>query len=161
VYGYPHPKTQAGPIGLGGMKEQTRTPDPMADETTTNAAPRSRAARARERASRAMSARVRGFYMADPRRRTSAERDFGLRWRSSTGATYRAAWIADTEELYSVRHSGADEDAEVTVLARVGADLLDCVLAGWRRICDSDQPGSYEWLVERAASARRAAAPAF
>ena len=117
--------------------------------------------RARESASRLMSAGVRGFYAADPRRRESAERDFGLRWRSATGATYRAAWIEETGELYAVRHSGADEDAEVTVLARVGAEVLERALAGWRRICDAGDPGSYEWLVERAAGARRAAAPAF
>jgi hypothetical protein len=108
-----------------------------------------------------MTAGVRAFYAADPRRPGSAERDFGLRWRSTTGATYRAAWIADTEELYAVRHSGANDEAEVTVLARVGGEMLDRVLAGWRRICDSDQPGSYEWLVERAASARLEAAPGF
>jgi hypothetical protein len=114
-----------------------------------------------QQTNRLLSAGVRAFYAADPLRRSSAERDFGLRWRSTTGATYRAAWIADTEELYSVRHSGVTEDAEVTVLARVGAEVLDRVLAGWRRICDSDQPGSYEWLVERAASARLASAPAF
>jgi hypothetical protein len=127
----------------------------------TTRTPRSRAARIRERASRAMSTGVRAFYMADPRRRASAERDFGLRWRSTTGATYRAAWIADTRELYSVRHSGDTEDAEVTVLVRAGAEVLDRVLSGWRKICYSDQPGSYEWLVERAASARLAAAPTF
>jgi hypothetical protein len=108
-----------------------------------------------------MDGRLRAFYAADPRRGPSPERDFGLRWRSAQGATYRAAWIADTEELYSVRHSGSDEDAEVTVLARLGAEALDRALAGWRRICDSDQPGSYEWLLERAAGAWRAAAPAF
>ena len=108
-----------------------------------------------------MTAGVRAFYAADARRRPSRERDFGLRWRSRTGATYRAAWIADTQELYSVRHSGANDDAEVTVLARVGAEVLERVLAGWRRICDSDEPGSYEWLVERAASAHRVEAPAF
>jgi hypothetical protein len=108
-----------------------------------------------------MSPRLRAFYAADPRRHGSAERDLGLRWRSTTGATYRAAWIADTEELYSVRHSGATEEAQVTVLARVGAEVLDRVLVGWRRICDSGQPGSYEWLVERATSARLAASPCF
>ena len=69
--------------------------------------------------------------------------------------------IADTEELYSVRHGGEGESAEVTVLARLGSEALDCALAGWRRVCDSDQPGSYEWLLERAAAAWRAAAPAF
>ncbi len=117
--------------------------------------------RARESASRLMTASVRAFYAADPRRRGSAERDFGLRWRSATGATYRAAWIEETGELYAVRHSGTDEKAEVTVLARAGAEVLDRALAGWRRICDGDSAGSYEWLVERASSARRASAPAF
>jgi hypothetical protein len=115
----------------------------------------------REQASRAMSPGVRAFYAADPRRAGSAERDFGLRWRSATGATYRAAWIAETGELYAVRHSGAAEEAHVTVLARVSSLALERALAGWHRICDSNLPGSYEWLVERAASAWRAAAPAF
>jgi hypothetical protein len=107
-----------------------------------------------------MGAGLRAFYAADPRRGGSPELDYGLRWRSAQGTTYRAAWIADTEELYSVRHGG-DSDAEVTVLARLGREGLERALAGWRRICDSDQPGSYEWLLERAAAAWRAAAPAF
>ena len=114
-----------------------------------------------ERASAPMSAGLRAFYAADPRRGRSAERDFGLRWRSATGATYRAAWIAETRELYSVRHSGRADDAQVTVLARLGAEALDRCLAGWRRICDSDEPGSYEWLLERVAGAWRARAAAF
>jgi hypothetical protein len=123
---------------------------------------RSKAARwARRRASQAMDAGLRAFYAADPRRAPSRERDFGLSWRSVHGTTYRAAWIADTGELYSVRHSGDTADAEVRVLARVGADTLERALAGWRRICEGGEPGSYEWLVERARSAWRAAAPAF
>ena len=105
--------------------------------------------------------RLRAFYAADPRRGPSRERDLGLTWRSVHGTTYRAAWIADTGELYTVRHSGDAEDAEVTVLARLGADALERALAGWRRICAAAQPGSYEWLVERARDAWRAAAPAF
>jgi hypothetical protein len=133
----------------------------MSEATTTSRPAQSRAARAREHATRTMVAGLRAFYAADPRRSASAERDFGLRWRSTTGATYRAAWIADTEELYSVRHSGATESAEVAVLARVRAEVLERVLAGWRRICESDQPGSYEWLVERATSARLEGSPAF
>ena len=104
---------------------------------------------------------LRAFYAADPRRGSSAERDYGLRWRSATGATYRAAWIADTEELYAVRHGRATDRAEVTVLARVCAEMLDRALAGWRTVSDSDQPGSYEWLVERARTAQLTASPAF
>jgi hypothetical protein len=104
---------------------------------------------------------LRAFYAADPRRERSCERDLGLTWRSVHGTTYRAAWIADTGELYTVRHSGATDDAEVTVLARLGSQALDQWLAGWRAICSTSQPGSYEWLVERARSAWRSAAPSF
>jgi hypothetical protein len=134
----------------------------MSESASKTAPSRPRAGRwARRRASQVMSAGLRAFYAADRRRGPSRERDFGLSWRSVHGTTYRAAWIADTQELYSVRHSGDTADAEVTVLARVGADALDRALAGWRRICEAGEPGSYEWLVERARSAWRAAAPAF
>jgi hypothetical protein len=116
--------------------------------------------RAREaagaRAREAMDAGLRAFYAADPRRERSRERDLGLRWRSVHGTTYRAAWIAETEELYAVRHSGSG-NAEVTVLARLGSEALDRALAGWRAICDAGKPGSYEWLLERVAGAERSA----
>jgi hypothetical protein len=119
----------------------------MSESVSRAARSRPKAERwARRRASQVMDAGLRAFYAADPRRGPSRE---------------RAAWIADTEELYTVRHSGDTADAEVTVLARVGADALDRALAGWRRICEGGQPGSYEWLVERARGAWRAAAPAF
>jgi hypothetical protein len=104
---------------------------------------------------------IRAFYAADPRRARSRERDLGLTWRSAQGTTYRAAWIADTEELYTVRHSGDTERAEVRVVARLGCEALERALAGWRRICASSQPGSYEWLVERALGGWRSATPAF
>jgi hypothetical protein len=108
-----------------------------------------------------MDAALRAFYAADPRRGPSCERDLGLRWRSAQGATYRVAWIEDTEELYSVRHSGAGEPTTVVVLARLGAEALERILAGWRSVLGTDRPGSYEWLLDRAASARHEAAPAF
>jgi hypothetical protein len=134
----------------------------MSNATRASAPSRSKAARwARRRASQAMDAGLRTFYAADSRRGPSRERDFGLSWRSVHGTTYRAAWIADTEELYSVRYSGDTDDAEVTVLARLSAEALERCLAGWRRICEAGEPGSYEWLVERARAAWRAAAPAF
>jgi hypothetical protein len=140
-----------------------RQPEPpMSQSRSTTAPTRAKAGRwARRRASQVMDAGLGAFYAADPRRGPSRERDFGLSWRSVHGTTYRAAWIVDTEELYSVRYSGDTEDAEVTVLARLGAEGLERALAGWRRICDAGEPGSYEWLVERARSAWRSAAPAF
>jgi hypothetical protein len=53
------------------------------------------------------------------------------------------------------------DEAEVTVLARLAPEAVERALAGWRRICDSGLPGSYEWLVERAAGAWREAASGF
>jgi hypothetical protein len=89
---------------------------------------------------------------ATPARWRSPERDVGLRWRGSDGATYRAAWIRDTEELYCVRHVTAESAAgTVEVLARVSRTALDSALAGWQDVCG--EPGSYEWLRERAAAA--------
>jgi len=115
----------------------------------------------RRRAADAMEPAMRSFYAADPLRAPSLERDLGLNWRSAHGATYRAAWIADTQEVYSVRHSGNTEEAEVRVLARLAPEVLERALAGWRRIGELGEPGSYEWLVERLRGAIRDAAPAF
>jgi hypothetical protein len=124
--------------------------------------PRARVARsARRRATKVTDAGLRAFYAADSRRGASPERDLGSFWRSVHGTTYRAAWIADTEELYSVRCSGDTDRAEVTVLARLTPEAVERALAGWRRICNSGVPGSYEWLVERAAGAWREAASGF
>lgn len=100
------------------------------------------------------------FY-ADPARWRSGERDVGLRWRAAGGATYRAAWVRDTEELYCVRHARPGSwAAPVEVLSCVPAAELDRALAGWQEVCG--EQGSYEWLclraVELAASGRRATA---
>jgi hypothetical protein len=93
------------------------------------------------------------FYGRHPRRARSRERDVGLRWRARDHSTYRAAWIADTGELYSVRHGALTEADRVTVLARLDAQALERALDGWRQVCDTGEPGSYEWLVERARDA--------
>ena len=124
--------------------------------------PRAKAGRwTRQRARYAMDPAMRSFYDADPRRGPSPERDLGLNWRSVHGATYRAAWIADTQELYAVRHSGDTEKAQVTVLGRFAPEVLERALAGWRRIAELGEPGSYEWLLERIRGALREASPAF
>src|SRR6266498_1009793 len=75
---------------------------------------------------------LRDFYAEDARRAHSAERDLGLRWRSVDGSTYRAAWVEDTGELYSVRHGSPEDGHRVTVLARLSADALERELAGAR-----------------------------
>lgn len=93
------------------------------------------------------------FYARSPRRARSRERDFGLQWRARDKSTYRAAWIAETGELYSVRHGGPTEADRVTLLARLDAPALERALDGWRQVCDTGEPGSYEWLQERARAA--------
>jgi hypothetical protein len=99
------------------------------------------------------------FYARNPRRARSSERDLGLRWRSRDNSTYRAAWIVDTGELYSVRHGGPAEPGRVTVLARLDAAALERELAGWREVCDAGEPGSYEWLRRRARAAGEGTEP--
>ena len=77
-------------------------------------------------------ASVDDFVASDPRRLTSREVDFGLHWHDpSTGASYRAAWIEDTGELYVVQ---AGEPAEggghVEVLALTDRATIESALAG-------------------------------
>jgi hypothetical protein len=100
-------------------------------------------------------ASLRSFYREDRRRESSSERDLGLHWRARDGKSYRAAWVADTRELYAVRHGDSAADGRLSVLARVDEDALERELAGWQEMCDSDAPGTYEWLRERAAAAAR------
>ncbi len=84
-----------------------------------------------------------GFYAADPRRRSSREVDLGLVWRQQIGfPTYRAAWVADTGEVYLVQHGPWSGGGQVSVIANV-ADRLTLMrqLAGWR-----EQVGRHESL---------------
>lgn len=89
-----------------------------------------------------------------PERRMSCERDLGLHWVDATGAMYRAAWIARTEEVYCVRYGTRDADGgEVQILGSLPAPSIDRGLAGWSRVCG--QPGSFEWLQRRVRNAPR------
>jgi hypothetical protein len=95
------------------------------------------------------------FYAADHRRRDSRELDVGLWWRQDAeGPLHRAAWVADTGELYLVRLGPShDGGGGVEVLATVAQrEPMERALAGWRERCG--QPWSLGWLRERAASLR-------
>ena len=102
-----------------------------------------------------LDASLRSFYREDRRRATSSERDLGLHWRGRDGVSYRAAWVKDTGELYALRHGDSSVPDRLDVLARVDEDALEHELAGWHEVCDSNNPGTYEWLRERAAAAGR------
>ena len=86
---------------------------------------------------------------ADDARRHSRERDFGLAWRNSV-AVYRAAWIADTGELYIVQLGPPEQGGGHVELLATGAGLerMRAALSGWRTACGRD--GSLDWLRERA-----------
>ncbi len=93
------------------------------------------------------------FYLADARRIASRERDLGLWWRvGAHGPMYRAAWVADTGELYVVRLGPAEDGTgQVDVLGSANdRNDLERALAGWRDICR--QPDSMTWLRHRAAT---------
>lgn len=102
-----------------------------------------------------LDASLRAFYGDDSRRAGSSERDLGLHWRGRDGSSYRVAWVAETGELYSVRHGDSGADDRLDVLARVDEEALEHELAGWTDVCKSDKPGTYEWLRDRAAAASR------
>jgi hypothetical protein len=98
------------------------------------------------------------FYKADTRRLRSRERDVGLWWRDDVGGPlHRAAWVAETGELYLVRLGPPDAGGgEVEVLAIVrDRASLERALAGWRERCGERR--SLGWLRERAASLDAAA----
>jgi hypothetical protein len=97
-------------------------------------------------------ASITAFTSAAQARISSRERDFGLAWRDG-GAVYRAAWIADTGELYVVQlGSPATGGGHVELLvAGASMERVARALAGWRDVCG--RPDSMAWLRERAARA--------
>jgi hypothetical protein len=93
------------------------------------------------------------FYLADERRMRSRERDVGLWWRDDLdGPLHRAAWVAETGELYLVRLGSPDAaGGDVEVLAIVADRArLDRALTGWRERCGERR--SLGWLRARAAT---------
>jgi hypothetical protein len=90
------------------------------------------------------------FHAADPRRRQSADVDFGATWRyEGSNDAYRLAWLRDTGELYLCRADGYDGSCtDVRVLALLATeDELDALLEGWRDARTS--PDGLEWLAGR------------
>jgi hypothetical protein len=90
------------------------------------------------------------FHTADPRRRQSAEVDFGATWRyDRAGDAHRLAWLCETGELYLCKADGYDGSCtDVAVLAVVPTeDLLDTVLFGWRDARNADD--GLRWLLGR------------
>ena len=90
------------------------------------------------------------FYAGDDRRPRSRELDIGLWWRGRAGATFRAAWVEQTGELYLFEHVRPGLRGGVHVLPRrFTEDELEHAFAGWRHVCG--RPRSIDWLTARAA----------
>jgi hypothetical protein len=91
------------------------------------------------------------FGWGDRRRLRSRERDFGLRWISAASPwPWRAAWVEGTGELYVVQSGEASAGGGHVEVLAVAFDLaaIDRALAGWEEVCG--EPGSLDWLRQRA-----------
>ena len=89
------------------------------------------------------------FQDEDPRRRLSAETDFGATWRSA-GSTdaWRLAWLRDTRELYLCRADAYDGSCtDVSVLAVLPEDAVERLMDGWQDA--REQADGLGWLRER------------
>ena len=92
------------------------------------------------------------FYNADRRRLRSRERDVGLYWCGEDGATFRAAWVQETGEVYLFRHGAGT----VHVLGRrFGLGELMGALSGYRDVCGEE--ASLTWFLYRTADVAVAA----
>jgi len=90
------------------------------------------------------------FYAADPRRRYSRERDVGLLWCDSGTATFRAAWVQGTREVYLFMYERIDGSGGTVELLerRFGERDLARTFAGYSEVCA--RSGSLQWFLERA-----------
>ena len=90
------------------------------------------------------------FYAADKRRDISREVDVGLWWLGDDwhAPRFRAAWVAETSELYLMQHEGTAGGGRVDVVATATSlDEVERRLDGWRDVVG--EWGSLRWLVER------------
>jgi hypothetical protein len=89
------------------------------------------------------------FYAADKRRDISREQDVGLWWLGDDwhAPRFRAAWVAETQELYLMQHHGTPGGGRVDVVAEGTLEQIERRLDGWRDVVG--EWGSLRWLVDR------------
>jgi hypothetical protein len=98
------------------------------------------------------------FYAEGRARRHSRERDVGLMWRGAGGATFRAAWVQETGEVYLVMHGHPMEGGGIVHLLERHFGLAELLRAvnGYSDVCGT--AGSLRWFLERTAEERAVAA---
>jgi len=98
------------------------------------------------------------FYADDRRRRFSRERDVGLAWVGHDGASFRAAWIQETGEVYLLRHGPpvAGGGPVHLVERRFGLGDLHRQLKGYATVCGHRD--SLRWFLDRLGGLRPVAA---
>ena len=75
------------------------------------------------------------FYAEDKRRDISREHDLGLWWLGDDwhAPRFRAAWVAQTGELYLMQHEGTAGGGRVDVVANAATlEEIEQRLDGWR-----------------------------
>lgn len=89
------------------------------------------------------------FYAADKRRDISREHDLGLWWLGDDwhAPRFRAAWVAETGEMYVMQHEGTAGGGHVDIVATGTLEELEARLEGWRDMVG--EWGSLRWLLER------------
>jgi hypothetical protein len=89
------------------------------------------------------------FYAADKRRNISREHDVGLWWLGVDwhAPRFRAAWVAETGELYLMQHEGTPGGGRVDVVATGTLEDIERRLEGWRDVVG--EWDSVRWLLER------------
>ena len=90
------------------------------------------------------------FYAADKRRDISREHDLGLWWLGDDwhAPRFRAAWVAQTGELYLMQHEGTPGGGRVDVVATASSlEEIEERLEGWRDVVG--EWGSVRWLRDR------------
>ena len=90
------------------------------------------------------------FYAADKRRDISREHDMGLWWLGDDwhAPRFRAAWVAQTGELYLMQHEGTPGGGRVDVVATASSlEEMEARLDGWRDVVG--EWGSVHWLRQR------------
>jgi hypothetical protein len=91
------------------------------------------------------------FYAADKRRDISREHDVGLWWLGDDwhAPRFRAAWVAETGELYLMQHEGTPGGGRLDVVATGTLEDIESRVEGWRDVVG--EWGSLRWLLERLA----------